>query len=111
MQAHPSPQVLDWSSKDWDGTMAKAREQTNTLMDYNTPRPQTDIDQTTDVNEVAFSKLKIRQSNPKEELIEVTDSLIPPPLIVTPEDMEGKNGSKELSEAERKLQQEEESYE
>ena len=45
-----------------------------------------------------------------EEPIEVTDSLIQPPLMKTPEDTAGKNDSKELSEAERKLQQEEESY-
>ena len=44
------------------------------------------------------------------ELIEVTDSLIPPPPTETPEDMTGKNDGKELSETERKLQQEEESY-
>ena len=47
---HPSPQESDRSSEDWDSTKAKAREQTDTLMDYNTPRPQTDIDKTTDVN-------------------------------------------------------------
>ena len=40
---HPSPQESDWSSKDLDGTKAKAKEQTNSLMDYNTPRPQMDI--------------------------------------------------------------------
>ena len=107
---HLSPQESDWSSKDWDSTKAKVRKQTNTLTDHNTPRLQTDIDQTSDVNKVAFSKLQFRQSNAKEELIEVTDSLIPPPPTETPEDMAGKNNSEELSEAERKLQQEEESY-
>ena len=55
---HPSPQELHWSSKDWNSTKAKEMEQTNTLIDYNVPRPLTDIDQTTDVNEVAFSKLQ-----------------------------------------------------
>ena len=84
---HPSPQELDWSSEDWDGTKAKAREQTNSLMGYNTPRPHTDIEQTTDVNEIAFSKLQIGQSDLKEEKLEVTDSLIPPPLTEMPEDM------------------------
>ena len=86
------------------------REQTGTLMDNNTPKPQTDIDKATDIDKVAFSKLQIRQGHPKDELIEVTDSLIPPPLTETPGDMTGKNNSKELSEAERKLQQEEEKY-
>ena len=79
-------------------------------MDFNTPRPKTDIDKTTDVNKVAFSKLKIGQSNLKEEPIEMTDALVPPSLTETPRDMSGKNNGKELSEAERKLQQEEEKY-
>ena len=64
----------------------------------------------TDVDEVGFSKLQIGQSDLKEEPKKVTDSLVPPPLTETPEDMAGKNDSKELSEAERKLQQEEENY-
>ena len=80
-------------------------------MDYNTPRPQTNIDKTMDVNEIALSKLQIRQSDPKEEPIEVTDSLIPPPLTETPGGMTGKNDRKELLEVERKIQQEEEKYE
>ena len=80
------------------------------MTDCNTPRPQTDIDKTTDINEVAFSKLQIIQSNPKEEPIEVTDSLVPPPLTETPGDTTGKNNDKELLDAERKIQQEEEKY-
>ena len=39
------------------------------------------------------------------------DSLIPPPLTEMPEDTAGNNESDKLSEAERKLQQEEENYE
>ena len=42
---HPSPQESDGSSEEWDGTQAKVREETNTLMDNNSPRPQTNIDQ------------------------------------------------------------------
>ena len=60
---------------------------------------------TTYVDEVAFSKLQIRQSDPKEEPIKVTDSIIPPPLTEMLEDTAGKNDSKELTEVERKLQQ------
>ena len=77
-------------------------------MDYNTP--QTDIDQKTNVNEIAFSKLQIRQSDPKEKLV-VTDSLIPPPLMKILEDTVEKHDSYKLSEVERKLQEEEEKYE
>ena len=108
---HPSPQESDWSSEDWDGTKAKAREQTDTLIDFNEPRPQTNHDKTTDIDKVAFSKLQIRQSNPKEELIEVTDSLIPPPPVMeTPGDMTGNANKEELSEVEKRLQQEGEKY-
>ena len=107
---HPSSQELDWSSVDWDGTKAKVGEQTDTLMDYNTPKPQSDIDTTTDVKEVAFSKLQIGQSNLQQEVIEMTDSLIPPPPTETPGDMTGKNDGEELSDRERQLQQEEEKY-
>ena len=72
--------------------------------------PQTDIDKTTDVDEVAFSKLQIGQNDLKEEMIEVTDALVQSPLTETSRDMTGKNDGKELSEAERKFQQEEEKY-
>ena len=100
---HPSPQELDWSSKDWDGSKAKAREQTYTLIDFNEPKPQTDNDKTTDINNVAFSKLHNGQSNLREELIEVTDSLIPPPpKMKTPGEMTGNTDREELSEVERK---------
>ena len=65
-------------------------------MDNNVPKFQTDIDQITDVDEIAFSKLQSRQSNPKEELVEVTDSLIPPPPTEMPEGMVERNDSEEL---------------
>ena len=106
----PSPQELDWSSKDWDGTKAKAREQNNSLIDFNYPKPQTNKEQTTDIDAVAFSKLQIRQNNPKKELIEVMKSLIAPPQVTeTPEVTENTNGE-ELLEAEKRLQKEEKKY-
>ena len=101
----------DWSSEDCDGTKAKAKEQTNSLLDYNMPKSQTDIDQKADANEIAFIQLQTRQSDPKEEPVEVTDSLIPPPLTKMSEDTVEKNSIVKLSEVERKLQQEEEKYE
>ena len=55
--------------------------------------------------------MQIRQSDLKEELIEVTDSLIPPPpKTETPGDMTGNIEGEELLEAEKRLQQEEEKY-
>ena len=66
---HPSAEESDWSSEDWDGTKAKTREQNDSLVDFNEPKPQTNIDQATDTDKVAFSKLHIGQSNPKKEPI------------------------------------------
>ena len=37
------------------------------------------MEQIMDIDEVGFSKLQIGQSDPKEELLEVMKSLIPPP--------------------------------
>ena len=63
---HPLPQDSNWSRKDWDGTKTKAREQSKSLIDFNGPKPQTNMEQTMDIDEVAFSKLQIRQSDLKE---------------------------------------------
>ena len=108
---HHSPQESDWSSKDWDGTKTKARGQNNSLIDFNEPKHQTNIDQTTDIDEVAFIKLQIGQSNPKEEPIEVTKSLIPPPSVIkTPGEVTENTNGEELLEVEKRLQKEEEKY-
>ena len=72
------------------------------------PKLPVDFDQKTDVDEIDFSKLQITQSDPKEEL---TDSLIPPPMTKTPEDMVQKNDNNELSKMDRKIQEEEKKYE
>ena len=74
---HPLPQDLDWSSKDLDSTKAKAREQSKSLIDFNDPKPQTNMEQTTDIDKLAFSKLQIRQSDLMEEPLEVMTPLIP----------------------------------
>ena len=108
---HPSSQESDWSSEDWDGTKAKAREQNNSLRDFNEPKPQTNIDQMTDIDKVAFSKLQIGQSDLKEELIEMTKSLIPLlPATETPGEVTENANGKELLEAEKRLQKEKEKY-
>ena len=108
---HPSPQESDWSSKDWDGTKAKAREQNDSLLDFNDPKPQTNTGQTTDTEEVAFNNLQIRQSDLKEELVEVMKSLIPPPEVTEiPGEVTENTNREELSEVEKRLQKEEEKY-
>ena len=47
---HPSPQELDWSSEDWDGTKAKARDQNKSLIDFSDSKPQIKTKQTMDSN-------------------------------------------------------------
>ena len=65
------------SSEDWDGNKVKAREKSTSLIDFNDPKPQTSMEQTMDIDKVAFSKLQIGQSDLKEETLELTKSLIP----------------------------------
>ena len=79
-------------------------------MDWNMPKAQTNNDQNMDVNELVLSKLQIGQTDPKEELVNMTDSLIPSPITKAPEDMVEKNDSDELSKAEKRQQQEEKKY-
>ena len=55
-----------------------------------------------DVNELALSKLQIGQSNLKEEPVDMTDLLIPPPTTRTLEEMAEKNDSDELSKVEKR---------
>ena len=87
----------DWSSEDWDGTKAKAREQNNSLIDFNDPKPQTNVEQTTDIDQVTFCNLQIGQRDLKEELIEVMTSLIPPPQVTeTPGEVPENTNGEEL---------------
>ena len=70
------------------------------------------MEQTTDIDKVVSHKLQIRQSNPKEELLEVMKSLItPPPVTEAPEEVTENTNWEELTEVEKKLQREEEQYE
>ena len=76
---NPSPQNSDWSSEDWDGDKAKAREQSKSLIDFSDPKHRMDTEQTTDLDKVSFSKLQIGQDDQREEPLEVMESLVPPP--------------------------------
>ena len=76
---HPSPVHSDWSSKDWDGDRAKAKEQ-KSLIDFNALKQKMDMEQITDIDEVPFHKLNLGQDEQKEkEPLEVTQSLVAPP--------------------------------
>ena len=107
----PSPHEPDRSSEDWDGTKAKAREQTYSLIKFIKPNPQTKKDQIMALDDIDFSKLNLRQDDPKEEKTEVTDSLIPPPAKTeTSEDKTKDTNREDLSVLEKRLQIEEEKY-
>ena len=110
---HPSPQDLDWSSIDWDRVKAKTREQSKSLIDFSDPKPKIDTEQTADIDKVPFSKLQIGQDDQKEESLKVMESLIPPlpPTTEMSDDTAENINGEELTEAERKLQREEENYE
>ena len=123
---HPSPEPSDWSSEDWDGEKAKAREQ-KSLIDFMLPKPDTD-QQTMDMmvdkketvmtDDIPFQKLTIQSDNPDKESPEVTDTLIPPPetSAETPVTDTAKSDDstethyKTLTEQELRLQREEEKY-
>ena len=78
---YPSPIHLDWSSKDLDGDKAKAKEQ-NSLIDFDILRQKMNMEQTMDINKVPVHKLSLGQDELKEkEPLEVTQSLVPPPLV------------------------------
>ena len=55
-----------------------------------------------DINEVPFSKLQIGQDDDKKEVLEVMESLVPPPASGALEDTT-KNTDEGLMEAEEKL--------
>ena len=63
-----------------------------------------------DIDKIPLSKLQIGQDKQKKELLEVTESLVPPPPRVTEmsDDTAENTNGKELTEAEKKLQREEE---
>ena len=117
--SHPSPIPSDWSSKDWDGEKAKARE-LRSLIDFNPPKP--DSRQTTNletVNDLPIQNLTIQEDKKEEELLEVTNTLVPPPEVSaatpTTEVMKQENLMEEednegLTDQEKSLQKEEEEY-
>ena len=41
---HPSPINSDWSSEDWDGNKAKAKEQNKSLIDFEASDQKTDME-------------------------------------------------------------------
>ena len=115
---HPSPTPSDWSSKDWDGEKAKAMEQ-RSLIAFDPPKP--DLRQMTNseiVNNLPIQNLTI-QEDKKEEVPEITDTLVPPPeaSAATPmmydtkqENIMEKKDIEGLTDQEKMLQKEGEEY-
>ena len=69
---HPSPVHSDWSSEDWDGNKAKAKEQ-KSLIDFKPPEPntkkgtdqKTDIGKVTEVDDITLSESDYRTRQTK----------------------------------------------
>ena len=78
------------SREDWDGAKAKTEEQ-KSLIDFKPPEPnnekgtdqQTDLGKVMEVDDLPFQSLTIGQDKPKEEPLELTDLLVPPPVTAS----------------------------
>ena len=79
-------------------------------MSWDLPKFQTDIDQKMDVDGLALNKLQIGQNDPKEEQVDVTESLIPPLTTKALEKMAEKTDNDVLTKVEKRDQQQEERY-
>ena len=114
---HPSPVHSDWSSKDWGSDKAKAKEQ-ESLIDVKPPKQdndretdqQTDTGNVTDVDDIPFQNLTLQQDKLKEELLDVTDSLVTAPTALAMADDNIKESDGGLMEQELRLQKEEKEY-
>ena len=120
---HPSQEPSDWSSEEWDGEKAKAREQ-KPLIDFMPPKQGTDL-QMMEVmaDDISFQKLTLQSDDPHKNSLEVMDTLIPllEASTETPvaeasatdtakSDDSTKTHYKMLSEQELRTQREEEKY-
>ena len=63
---NPSPIHSDWSSGDSDRDKTKAKEQ-KSLIELDSPKLKTDIDQTTDIDSVPFYNLSLEHDGQKME--------------------------------------------
>ena len=74
---HPLPNESDWSSEDWDGDKAKAREQ-NPFFKFNTPKTKTENSTMDLVGSLPFQGLMIQTDKTDEKALEVSTIPIPP---------------------------------
>ena len=68
------PNQSDWSSEDWDGKKAKAREQ-NSFIRFDTPRPTTDNPTNDSVDSIPFHGLMIWTDRLDKKALEISTSL------------------------------------
>ena len=73
---HPSPNQSDWSSLDWNGEKAKAREQ-NSFIRFDTTRPITDNATHDSVDSIPFHGLTIQTDRLDEKAPENPTTLDP----------------------------------
>ena len=108
-----------WSSQDWDGNLAKAREQ-KSLISFKIPKPDVHKKTLDSLDDIPFQKMMIETDRPEEKMMEVSHTLVPPsePQVTgtTPmKDLTKLDGIKEenkggLMEHELHLHREEEKY-
>ena len=71
----PLPDQSNWSSKDWNGDKAKAREQ-NPIVKFDIPRPRPDNLTFNSVDSLPFQGLTIWTNEPDKKALEVLTILI-----------------------------------
>ena len=75
---HPSLGQSDWSSKDWDGDKAKAREQ-KPIIKFDIPWPKMNNPTLDPVDSIPFKGLMIQINGLHKKALEVSTTLIPLP--------------------------------
>ena len=85
----------------------KETRETNLLLDWDLPKPQSEPDLRAEVNKLDIDNLHIEWDSPKEEKVEVTDSLIPLPMSKEKKPTKEETMEK-LTETEKMFQLEEE---
>ena len=98
---HPSPSHSDWSSKDWDGERAKARE-CNSFVRFYTQRPMTDNPTHDSVDLIPFQGLAIWMDGPDKKSPESVVTINP---LLTQE-TEGKTLKEDLPKLEPIMEEE-----
>ena len=92
---HPLPNQSDWSSKDWDGERAKAREQ-KSFTRFDTPRPTMENPTLDLVNSIPFHGLTICTDGPDKKAPEVPTATLNPPQAQEAGETTPKEGQQKL---------------